>query len=83
MATMNVFLPGPMKAWVEEHLKKDSRFSNISDYICHLIRLDQERKEAIDSLHKAIDKGINSGDPEPFDFKAFKARMQKQYDLNT
>ncbi|MDE2758813.1 MAG: type II toxin-antitoxin system ParD family antitoxin [Rhodobacteraceae bacterium] len=82
MATMNVFLPDSMKAWVEEHLKKDDRFSNTSDYMRHLIRRDQERKEAIDSLQKAIDEGINSGDPEPFDFKAFKARMQNQYGDN-
>ena len=79
MATMNVFLPDSMKAWVEARLKKDGRFNNTSDYMCHLIRLDQERKEAIDSLQKAIDEGIGSGDPQPFDFKAFKARMQEQY----
>lgn len=82
MAKMNVFLPDPMKAWVEEHLKKDGRFNNTSDYMCHLIRLDQERIEAIDSLQKVIDGGIGSGDPQPFDFKALKARMLEQHGNN-
>ena len=82
MATMNVSLPDPMKSWVKAHLKKEGRFSNTSDYMRHLILRDQERKEAIDSLQKAIDEGIDSGDPQPFDFKAFKARMKEQYGHN-
>jgi antitoxin ParD1/3/4 len=78
MATMNVSLPDPMKVWIEARLK-DGSFSNTSDYVRHLIRRDQERKEAIDTLQKAIDDGVNSGDPEPFDFKAFKARMREKH----
>jgi antitoxin ParD1/3/4 len=78
MATMNVSLPDPMKAWIEARLK-DGSFSNTSDYVRHLIRRDQERKEAIDALQKAINEGVNSGDPEPFDFKAFKARMREKH----
>lgn len=77
MATMNVSLPDPMKTWVEVRLK-DGRFSNTSDYVRHLIRLDQEREHAIATLQQAIDEGVRSGDPEPFDFKAFKARMREQ-----
>lgn len=82
MSTMNVSLPEPMKSWVEARLKKEDRFSNKSDYIRYLIRRDQVRNEAIDSLQKAIDEGINSGDPKPFDSKVFKARMKEQYGRN-
>jgi len=78
MATMNVSLPDPMKAWIETRLK-DGRFSNTSDYVRHLIRRDQERMQALETLQQAIDDGVRSGDPEPFDFKAFKARMREQY----
>jgi len=76
MATMNVSLPDPMKTWVEGRLK-DGRFSNTSDYVRHLIRRDQERAQEIEVLQQAIDEGLKSGAPKPFDFKAFKARMRE------
>lgn len=78
MATMNVSLPDPMKTWVEARLK-DGKFSNTSDYVRHLIRRDQERVQAIAALQQAIDEGVKSGEPEPFDFKTFKARMRAQH----
>ncbi|MCA1774080.1 MAG: type II toxin-antitoxin system ParD family antitoxin [Loktanella sp.] len=78
MATMNVSLPDPMKSWVETRLK-DGSFSNTSDYVRHLIRRDQERAQAIEALQKAIEEGVQSGEPEPFDFKSFKARMREQH----
>lgn len=78
MATMNVSLPDPMKTWVEARLK-DGRYSNTSDYVRHLIRRDQERAHAIEALQQAIDEGMKSGEPEPFDFKAFKAEMRKRH----
>ena len=78
MATMNVSLPEPMKTWIESRLQ-DGSFSNTSDYVRHLIRRDQEREQAIETLQAAIDEGVKSGAPEPFDFKAFKARMRARH----
>lgn len=78
MATINVSLPDPIKAWIEARLK-DGSFSNTSDYVRHLIRRDQERAQTIEALQSAIDKGVKSGDPEPFDFKAFKARTDTRH----
>lgn len=78
MATMNVSLPDPMKDWIEARLQ-DGHFSNTSDYVRHLIRRDQERAMAIETLQQAIDTGANSGTPVPFDFKAFKARMRERH----
>ena len=78
MATMNVSLPDQMKTWIDARLE-DGRFSNTSDYVRHLIRLDQERTQTIEALQQAIDEGVRSGEPEPFDFKAFKARMREQH----
>lgn len=78
MATMNVSLPDPMKTWIEARLE-DGSFSNTSDYVRHLIRRDQERAQTIEILQQAIAEGVKSGDPEPFNFKAFKARMREQH----
>ena len=78
MATMNVSLPEQMKDWVESR-SADGKFSNSSDYVCHLIRKDQERTEAIASLQAEIQKGLDSGPAEPFDFDAFKAELHKKY----
>lgn len=79
MATMNVSLPDPMKDWVEVRLK-DGSFSNTSDYVRHLIRKDQERETAIASLQKAVDEGLASGEPQPFDFTQFKGRMRARHE---
>ncbi len=78
MATMNVSLPDQMKTWIDARLE-DGRFSNTSDYVRHLIRRDQERAQAIEAVQQAIDQGVQSGEPEPFDFKAFKAKMREQH----
>lgn len=78
MATMNVSIPDPMKAWVEERAQGGS-FSNASDYVRHLIRRDQERSQAMAQLQTAITEGLESGKPRPFDATAFKARMRGKH----
>jgi len=78
MATMNVSLPDPMKEWVEAQAKA-GRYSNASDYVRDLIRRDQERQTAIAEIQEAVDEGIASGEPHPFDFDEFKARMRKEH----
>jgi len=59
MATMNVSLPDAMKDWVEAQAR-GGRYSNASDYVCDLIRRDQERA-ARDELQRLITTGIESG----------------------
>ena len=78
MATMNVSIPDPMKAWVEERARGGS-FSNASDYVRHLIRRDQERSQALEQLQAVITEGFQSGEPRPFDATAFKARMRSKH----
>ena len=75
MATMNVSIPDPMKAWVEERTR-DGSFSNASDYIRHLIRRDQERSSAVEQIQAAITEGLDSGVARPFDPAALKTRMR-------
>ncbi|WP_294533777.1 type II toxin-antitoxin system ParD family antitoxin [uncultured Rhodoblastus sp.] len=78
MATMNVSLPDPMKAWVERQAES-GLYGNASDYIRDLIRKDQERKEALAVLQAAITEGLASGEPQPFDATAFKLRMRERH----
>lgn len=60
MATMNVSLPEPMKDWVEAQAKT-GRYSDASDYVCDLIRRDQERGNGLAELQAAVDAGMASG----------------------
>lgn len=76
MATMNVSLPDPMKAWIEEQTRHGT-FSNASDYVRHLIRRDQARAKAVAQLQAAIGEAIESGEPRPFDATAFKTRLHR------
>ncbi len=60
MATMNVSLSDPMKAWVESQVES-GHYSNASDYIRDLIRRDQEYRDKRDLLIKALIAGEKSG----------------------
>jgi len=60
MATMNVSLPGAMKAWVEAQTE-DGRYSNSSDYVRDLIRRDQERQDKIARVQALVTEGVESG----------------------
>lgn len=60
MATMNVSLPDPMKAWVERQARS-GRYSNASDYVRDLIRRDQERSDKLAELQRLITEGLDSG----------------------
>ena len=63
MATMNVSLPGPLKAWVEAQAE-EGRYSNASDYIRDLIRRDQDRLAAVADIQRLIDEGMASGESD-------------------
>lgn len=75
MATMNVSLPDPMKAWVEAQTR-DGRYSNASDYVRDLIRRDQDRQQAVAELQLLVDEGIASGPARRIDIEAFLARRR-------
>ncbi len=60
MATMNVSLPGAMKAWVERQAD-DGRYSNSSDYVRDLIRQDQERARKIAAMELLVAEALESG----------------------
>lgn len=57
MATMNVSVPDPMKDWVQGQVET-GKYANASDYVCNLIRRDQEK---IEVLRKTLLEGVRSG----------------------
>ena len=76
MATMNVSLPEPMRDWVKTQTDT-GLYSNSSDYVRDLIRRDQQRVEKIKALQAAIDTGLASGEPQPFDVDSFLEKMKQ------
>jgi len=70
VATMNVSLPDPMKAWVEAQAES-GRYANASDYVRDLIRRDQERLEKTAALQALITEGLESGPGQTFDLADF------------
>lgn len=79
MGTMNISLPDPMKAWVEEQAKS-GRYANPSDYVRDLIRRDRARQEAVTEIQTAISAGLASGPAKAVDPDAFKTRMRRSDD---
>ncbi len=75
MASMNVSLPEPLKAWVEAQAKT-GRYANASDYVRDLIRRDQDRASKIDALQKLITEGIESGEARELDLPALLAKAR-------
>ena len=80
MATMNISLPDPMKAWVEDQAK-EGRYSNSSDYVRDLIRRDQIKAEKIANMQRLVDEGRASGVSERTPrqiFEAAKAEFERR-----
>ena len=78
MATMNISLPDEMKAWVEEQASGPD-YAGASDYVRDLIRKDAARQRALEELRAEIQKGIDSGIAEDFDWDEHRARMHAEY----
>ena len=59
MSTMNVSLPGSLKAFVDERVRKDG-YSTSSEYVRELIRVDRIR-QAEHALAELLRAGLDSG----------------------
>jgi len=59
MTTLNISLPKPMWAYVEQQVAKGG-YNNASEYICQLVREDQKRA-AKERLELLLMEGIESG----------------------
>jgi antitoxin ParD1/3/4 len=57
---MNISIPDPMKDWVQAQVETGA-YANSSDYVRDLIRKDQENRNKLHILQKAITEGLESG----------------------
>jgi antitoxin ParD1/3/4 len=61
--------------WIKAQIE-GGHYTNDSEYIRDLIRREQERNAEIETIRAALIEGEASGEPRPFDVKAFKERMR-------
>lgn len=57
---------------------REGRFSSTSEVVRAALRLLEAEEEKIEALRREIQKGIDSGPPEPFDFDEFIAEMKRK-----
>ena len=76
MATVRktITLTDQQDDWIKAQIDA-GRYTNDSEYIRDLIRREQERSAELDAIRAALMEGETSGEPQPFDAKAFKQRM--------
>jgi antitoxin ParD1/3/4 len=63
MATMNISVTDPMRAWVEKQVA-DGRYATASDCMRDVIRARMDHEERLTALRGEIQKGIDSGPSE-------------------
>ena len=80
MATVRktITLTEQQDAWIAAQIEAGS-YTNDSEAIRDLIRREQERSFDIETLRQALIEGEQSGEPERFDFAAFKRRKITQH----
>jgi len=69
-----ITLTDQQDGWIKAQIHA-GLYTNDSEYIRDLIRREQERIAQVDALRAALIEGENSGPPQMFDARAFKARM--------
>ncbi|NLC36470.1 MAG: type II toxin-antitoxin system ParD family antitoxin [Alcaligenaceae bacterium] len=52
------------------------RYGSASDVVRAGLRLLEEHETKVKALQDALNAGLESGEPRPFDFEAFKARKR-------
>ena len=52
------------------------RYGSASDVIRAGLRMLEEHESKVKALQDALNAGLESGEPRPFDFEAFKARKR-------
>jgi len=69
MATMNISVPDPMRAWVKAQID-EGKYASSSDYVRDLIRKDQSQQDKLHALQAAITMGLESGNAGELDIES-------------
>lgn len=80
MATVRktITLTEQQDAWISGQIAA-GHYTNDSEAIRDLIRREQARGLEIETIRQALVEGEHSGEPERFDFAAFKQRKAAQH----
>lgn len=70
---------GPHFASFIDAQVQGGRYGSASDVVRAGLRLLEEHEAKVKVLQDALNAGLNSGEPRPFDFDAFKARKRAEH----
>jgi antitoxin ParD1/3/4 len=73
-----ITLTDQQEAWIASQVAA-GHYTNDSEAIRDLIRREQERCSDLTAIRLALIEGEQSGEPETFDFAAFKRRKTEQH----
>jgi antitoxin ParD1/3/4 len=65
-------------AYVQKKVES-GEFSSVSDVVRDALRRSEERDLRVAALERALQEGLDSGPPEPFDINEFLAEMHGTY----
>ena len=77
--TISVSLGDHFVNFVDSQVK-GGRYGSASDVVRAGLRLLQEHEAKVKALEVALIEGEESGEPQPFDFEAFKKRKRAEYE---
>lgn len=73
-----VTLTRQQDAWIAAQIEA-GHYTNDSEAIRDLIRREQARTSGVEAVRRALIEGEQSGEPERFDFAAFKRRKAAEH----
>ena len=75
MATIEITLPNSLKAWIDQQVR-DGRYASASDYLCDLIRQDQQRQKDTAAREDVLNELV--ADAQENDMRYSRARRTAQ-----
>lgn len=80
MRNTSVSLGQHFTSFIEAQVQ-GGRYGSASDVVRAGLRLLEEHETKVKALQDALNTGLESGEPRPFDFEAFKARKRAELDV--